>query len=99
MRFAHLFAIGFVSLSAVHLQAQAPTEEPPKSRGRVVVVTDTMPPIKPAATPVPRPCSTPIIVGTQWPEQAKPAQPVRSDMDISGVRTMKAFVLIKNKIA
>lgn len=69
MKFAPSLAVAILSFSSTAAVAQTPSTREAKARGRVVV-TDTMPPIKPAATPLPRPASTPIIVGG-------PAQPAR----------------------
>lgn len=98
MRFAHFLAIAAVSLSAADGFAQGISDDTPKSRGRVVV-TSTMPPIKPASTPAPIPVSTPIVVGPQReaaPVQSGPAPSAETER-FTG-RTM-SFRSIKSKIA
>ena len=82
-------------------KASKPEETKASSR---VVVTNTMPPIKPAATPIPKPASTPIIVGSQPPATgpnvavsgAKTS--VYTDSSETGGRTL-SFRSIKDKIA
>lgn len=103
MRSTPILALALLSFSASGVVAQSNYEAPAKTRGRVVV-TNTMPPIKPASTPMPRPSATPIIVGAQREDSgpsdtasqvpAKPAPPAVA----AGARTL-SFGSIKNKIA
>lgn len=103
MKFSPATAAIFLSLSVSAISAQTPAD-PSKGRGRVVV-TDTMPPIKPAATPTPRPVATPtpIVVGEQSGQQpVQPSGPSAGSrpttIETAGVRTM-SFRSIKSKIA
>lgn len=102
MRLASSLAVAFFLLAAFESNAQTPQGQPgetTKTRGRVVV-TDTMPPIKPAGTPVP--ASTPIVVGGQTPRDITspspvPAKPAVIDQNFA-VKSM-SFRAIKSKIA
>ncbi|MCC6328029.1 MAG: hypothetical protein IT174_05915 [Acidobacteria bacterium] len=89
-------ALLFVSAAVLHAQQQPAAE---RSRSRVVV-TSTMPAIKPPSTPTPRPVSTPkpveapIVVG--GPREA-PKAPVRPSAETAG--KVLSFGSIKRKIA
>jgi hypothetical protein len=100
-------ALVVLSLSAIAAHAQSTFEsEQPKTRKRVVV-TNTMPPIKPAAprpvsTPVPQPVvtPTPIIVGGPRERSVTetPAPRLTETNSAAGVK-MLSFGSIKSKIA
>ena len=102
MRSTPILALALLSFSAPGVVAQSTYEAPAKTRGRVVV-TNTMPPIKPASTPMPRPSATPIIVGTQQ-EESGPSAPVEHaparpmPAAAPSARTLN-FGSIKSKIA
>jgi len=102
MRSTPILALALLSFSAPGVVAQSAYEGPAKTRGRVVV-TNTMPPIKPASTPMPRPSATPIIVGTQQ-EESGPSAPVEHvparpmPAAAAGARNLN-FGSIKSKIA
>ncbi|MEO7672511.1 MAG: hypothetical protein ABIU09_00360 [Pyrinomonadaceae bacterium] len=64
MKLTPVFALAFLSAGAVSSHAQIPNEPSEKTRGRVVV-TNSMPAIKPPSPPVPAASATPIVVGTQ----------------------------------
>ena len=102
MRLVPAVAVAVFSFAPVVFgQTQQPSDAS-KTRGRVVV-TNTMPPIKPAGTPVPAPSSTPIVVGEQTPPiRIIPADPFAVKMpppsDAEVGRAM-SFRAIKAKIA
>jgi len=83
---AFLFAFTAAVTSFSQTVQMEPTPTPVK-----VVITNTMPPIKPAATPVPKPSQTPIIVGSNSAPQQAPSQNFNS-------RSM-SFGQIKSRIA
>jgi len=83
---AFLFAFTAAVTSFSQTVQMEPTPTPVK-----VVITNTMPPIKPAATPVPKPSQTPIIVGNNSAPQQAPSQNFNS-------RSM-SFGQIKSRIA
>lgn len=96
-----IFALVLLS-AAVPAFSQTPNENPVKTRGRVVI-TDSMPPIKPPSTPVPAPSATPIVVGTQPVESDSHPAPIvvgssNSTPRVSQNRTV-SFGFIKGKIA
>ncbi len=100
MRSAHISALALLFVSAAAAEAQQPAE---KSRSRVVV-TSTMPAIKPPSTPTPRPVTTPapkplatpIVVG--GPSEVPASRtPVRASSDPTGKAL--SFGAIKRKIA
>ena len=87
-----------VKAPATVAQVQGPGAS--KARGRVIV-SDMMPAIKPAATPVPVPASTPIVVASQpRPTVSGPSanSPVTAGSVSAANRTM-GFGTIKSKIA
>ena len=96
MRLTPYLALAILSLPAADIYAQAPTEVPSRTRGRVVV-TNTLPPIKPASTPVPRPSSTPIVIGGPK-ESPVPERTAAVNSSETAGREMN-FRSIKNKIA
>lgn len=85
---------------------QMPSEVPSKTRGRIVI-TDTMPPIKPVSTPVPAPSATPIIVGGERdhsvPDSNNRPSPIVVGNSNSSTRASQnrtaGFGFIKSKIA
>ena len=95
MKLTHVLALAFLSVGAVSGAAQTPNETPGKTRGRVVI-TDSMPPVRTASTPVPVPSATPIIVGIHRGESA-PAMPTPATGSAQN-RTV-SFGFIKSKIA
>lgn len=100
MKLTPVFALALLSAGTVSMFAQTPNAPSEKTRGRVVV-TDSMPAIKPPSTPVPAPSATPIIVGTQR-DQSSPA-PVNTENPNTASRPVQtrtvSFGFIKNKIA
>ncbi|NOT47201.1 MAG: hypothetical protein HOP17_05560 [Acidobacteria bacterium] len=100
MRFTPSLAVAILSLAPIAF-AQTPSGDASKTRGRVVV-TDTMPPIKPAGTPVPAPSGTPIIVGGETPSvrivpiqpyAVKPAVPSHAEVGQSmSFRNIKSMI-------
>lgn len=101
MRFTPSLAVAVLSLVPA-IFAQTPSADASKTRGRVVV-TDSMPPIKPAATPAPVASPTPFVVGgSQGPVKVAPPQPavvkppVPSTAEVGRAMT---FRTIKAKIA
>lgn len=102
MRFAHCVAAAIVSLSPVAVIGQTTVIDTAKTRGRVVV-TDTMPAVKPASTPRPVPTATPIVVGnTTEPRSGPAAQPpivARTNTDATTLPKAMSFRTLKNKIA
>lgn len=101
MKRTPFFALVLFSAGTVPAFSQTPNEIPPKSRGRVVV-TDSMPPIKPPSAPVPAPSATPIIVGTRRdqtsPESTDRPAPIVAGNSNSQNRAV-SFGFIKSKIA
>jgi hypothetical protein len=96
-------ALAVLSLSTITASAQESSPESTKTRGRVVI-TNTMPPIKPAATPLPRPVSTPVPEPTSTPiivggprDRTVPEAPARTNAIAAG-KTL-GFGTIKSKIA
>ncbi len=81
----------FAFTAAVTSFSQTVQMEPTPPTPVKVVITNTMPPIKPAATPVPKPSQTPIIVGSNSAPQQAPSQNFNS-------RSM-SFGQIKSRIA
>lgn len=77
---------------------QIPSETPSKIRGRIVV-TDTMPPIKPASTPVPAPTATPIIVGGQRDQSGPIVTGNSNSTTRNSQNRVASFGFIKSKIA
>lgn len=112
MRSTPIFALAVISISTLASHAQVSSQQPAKTRGRVVV-TDTMPPVKPTATPAPRisptpapkPVSTPIVVGgprgiAETPKPvSRPSTPAGTvNTSAVGMKSM-SFGTIKNKIS
>ena len=106
MKRTPIFALALLSIGVISTFAQMPNDLPAKMRGRVVV-TDTMPPIKPASTPVPAPSATPIIVGGRRdeivPESNNRPAPIIVGNSNSTPRSSQnrvvSFGFIKSKIA
>ncbi len=106
MKRTPIFALALLSAATVPAFSQNTNEIPAKSRGRVVV-TDSMPPIKPASTPVPATSATPVIVGTQRdqisPESNNRPAPIIAGNSGSTLRNpqnrLVSFGFIKSKIA
>lgn len=101
MRFTSSLAFAVALLVPIAF-GQTPSGDAAKTRGRVVV-TNTMPPIKPAGTPVPAPSETPIVVGEQ-PAQVRviPADPLAvkpPPPSHAEVGRSMSFRTIKSKIA
>lgn len=88
MKFSLLTGLFVLVLSTVTGTAYSQMLQPAPTPSRVIV-TSTLPPIKPAATPAPRPVQTPVA--------ARPAQPVSqaSNLTYKGL----SFSQIKAKIA
>ena len=106
MKLTPIFALAFLSLGTITAFGQNQTGTPATTRGRVVI-TDSMPPIKPASTPVPAPTATPIIVGAPRDQvrsepNSHPAPAVEGSPDptakVSQNRAV-SFGFIKSKIA
>jgi hypothetical protein len=100
MKLTPVFALALLSLGSA-ASGQTPAETPSTTRGRVVV-TDSMPAIKPASTPEPLPSATPIVVGA--PKDVPVNQPARTTSDNRGTTATPqnrqvSFSFIKNKIA
>jgi len=86
-----LFQAFFLASSAAVTSFSQTIQIEPTPTPVKVVVTNRMPPIKPAATPVPKPSQTPIIVGAQ-------SSPLQHPKQNSAARTM-SFGQIKSRIA
>ena len=85
LRFVSALIIAF--FSTISGLGQSP-QQPAPTRSRVIV-TNTLPPVRPAATPAPRPSQTPIVVGSTNPV------PQTSNLTDYGI----SFAQIKSKIA
>lgn len=99
MKYIPTLAIVVLSFSPTVLIGQTRPGDASKTRGRVVV-TDTMPPVKPAATPSPIASPTPIVVG-QTPLAEQTVTPaVRPPVpDHAAVGRSMSFGAMKSKIA
>ncbi len=101
MKLASVFALALLSLGST-VSGQTPAETTSTTRGRVVV-TDSMPVLKPASTPVPVPSASPIVVGA--PKDlpvSRPTPAVTGDSGSTAVTPQNrqvSFSFIKNKIA
>ncbi len=104
MKFTPGLSVVLLSVLTVSVFTQAPSNESAKTRDRVVV-TDTLPPAKPAVTSTPLPQATPIVVGSK-PEPRDTTGPAdqrndRSENETRPVAVSRSlgFSTIKGKIS
>lgn len=100
-----LFTLVILFALSLSVFAQNDTGDTTTSRKRVVI-TDSMPPIKPASTPVPRVSPTPIVVGSGARPFATPVQVIQNpatqtqvQKQISAPTHTMSFGQIKSHIA
>ncbi|MEJ7847880.1 MAG: hypothetical protein WKF92_07335 [Pyrinomonadaceae bacterium] len=98
MKRNYSFALFVFVFGAVSSFAQS-SEIEPKPTPAKIIITNTMPPVKPALTPAPKPEQTPIIVGgpnnTAEPAAEKTAPPANQYVK----NRMLSFGQMKSKIA
>ena len=98
MKRSYGFALVVFVFGSVSSFAQSSAIEPRPTPAKIII-TNTMPPIKPASTPIPRPAQTPIIVGSQNVPVESAVERAAPPVNPNAKNRTLSFGQMKSKIA